>query len=141
MTIKRTLLKPQVIKKINTKSARQAMLRTSKTGQALLRSEKRAIQSTKEFARLTQKSTSIVLTQFGITNKAKRARIQWAVQQAYRDEATSAQVEKSKRMLSKEFGSDTRVASFMNAVVRLHTLNMTTLSQQKKAERNARNRL
>jgi len=117
------------------KSKRQTGWKALKSRPVMSIEAQEEMQGTKNLARLAQKSTSIVLTNLGIRDKKRRARLQWAIQQSYNDNATREQSQKARQILTEEFGSPKKIFDFTEEVLRVYNLNMETIMQQEKQRR------
>ncbi len=135
---KKPLLKKNILKKITIKSEKQTGWKAIRSRPVMSIAKQEELQSTKNLARLTQKSTSLVLARRGITSKLKRARVQWAMQQSYNDNATREQVIKAREILLEEFGSVQKVVDFTEEVLKTYNLNIGPLVQQKKQKEKAK---
>jgi len=132
---KSPLLTNSILKKMRDKSKRQTGWKALKSRPVMSIEAQEEMQGTKNLARLAQKSTSIVLTNLGIRDKKRRARLQWAIQQSYNDNATREQSQKARQILTEEFGSPKKIFDFTEEVLRVYNLNMETIMQQEKQRR------
>jgi len=120
------------------KSKRQTGWKAIRSRPVMSIAKQEEMQDTKNLARLAQRSTSIVLTNLGIRDRTRRARLQWAIQQSYNDNATREQSQKARQILTEEFGSPKRVFDFTEEVLRVYNLNMRTSMQQRAGEEKAK---